>query len=240
MRARINFSNLDGKKISYDYQYKLASVIYRKLGERSPEIAEKQHSKHGSRIYTFSGLLSDKVDLKPDGIVFHEGYFVISSPDSELISNAVESFLDKPLFEISGEKVAGRFEVEKAEVLKPPVIGNEGTFRTLSPVYLKTIRQVANTKKEFDLFPNEPKFYERLHFNLISKFELFYNRKPVDHFDTLGINETKTKRVKIGDTYRRCSLLKITFEGSQELLKFAYDAGIGEKTAMGFGCLDIL
>jgi CRISPR-associated endoribonuclease Cas6 len=29
-------------------------------------------------------------------------------------------------------------------------------------------------------------------------------------------------------------------EASPELVKFAYDAGLGEKNAMGFGCLGVV
>lgn len=239
MRAKFHFSNYNGGFISYDYQYRLASVIYRKLEERSPELAEREHSRFGSKMYTFSGIKSENRELLKNGIVFHDGYIIISSPDSELITNATESFLDDPAFEIVGDGNSGQFRMERAEILKDPDIKSNCTFRTLSPVYVKTIRGEGNYRKEVDLYPNEPKFYEILHMNLLRKFELFYGHKPIDHFDFLGIHSTKTKRVKIDKDYRRCSLLSITVEGSPELLKFAYDAGLGQKTAMGFGCLDI-
>lgn len=237
---KVHFSSLNGGMVSYDYQYRLASVIYRKLGDKSPELAEREHYRRGSKMYTFSGLIDTQSELKNDGISFQKGYFVLTSPDIDLILNSAESFLDEPEFEIIGDKNTGKFKVEKVEIVKPPNIGSRCTFRTISPVYVKTIRGTENSRREVDLFPTEPKFYERLHLNLVKKFELFYDRKPVDYFDTLGIKNLKPKRVKVGNNYRRCSLFTIILEGSPELLNFAYDAGIGEKGAMGFGCLDIL
>lgn len=240
MRSKFLFHRLNDGIIGYDYQYRLASLIYRKLGEKYPEISEKEHSREGSKMYTISGLMGTKSEVTAQGLLFETGYFVLSSPDDELILNATESFLDSPGFEIKSGGKVGRFEIEKVEVLKPPKIVEKCAFKTLSPVYVKTIRGVGRDRKEIDLYPNEPKFYERIHQNLVSKYTEFYNKKPEDHFEALGIKNTKTKRVKIDNEYRRCSLFSITLQGDPELLKFAYDAGIGEKTAMGFGCLDII
>ncbi len=48
------------------------------------------------------------------------------------------------------------------------------------------------------------------------------------------------KRIKISEGYRRCNLMSLRIQASPELLKFAYDAGLGEKNAMGFGCVDLM
>ncbi|HUV82676.1 MAG TPA: CRISPR-associated endoribonuclease Cas6 [archaeon] len=34
--------------------------------------------------------------------------------------------------------------------------------------------------------------------------------------------------------------MKITLEASPELIGFAYDAGLGEKNAMGFRCVEVV
>ncbi len=48
------------------------------------------------------------------------------------------------------------------------------------------------------------------------------------------------ERIKISEGYRRCNLMSLRIQASPELLKFAYDAGLGEKNAMGFGCVDVV
>jgi len=58
----------------------------------------------------------------------------------------------------------------------------------------------------------------------------------MDFTDTRNV---KAKRLKIANNYRRCSLMEFEVQGSTELLEFAYEAGIGEKNAMGFGCLEV-
>lgn len=54
----------------------------------------------------------------------------------------------------------------------------------------------------------------------------------------LEIRDVKPKRIRIADGYRRCSLFSVRIQASPEMLKFAYDAGLGGKNAMGFGCVD--
>lgn len=48
------------------------------------------------------------------------------------------------------------------------------------------------------------------------------------HLSLLG------KRINIAGHHRRCSLLTIEPQASPELMRFAYDTGLGEKNAMGF------
>ncbi|HEY9246949.1 MAG TPA: CRISPR-associated endoribonuclease Cas6, partial [Candidatus Methanoperedens sp.] len=88
--------------------------------------------------------------------------------------------------------------------------------------------------------PTEPKFYENLHRNLVERFNEFYGKAPSDYFDVTETADIKPKRIKIAESYRRCSLMSLKIQASPELLKFAYDAGLGEKNAMGFGYMEIM
>jgi CRISPR-associated endoribonuclease Cas6 len=45
--------------------------------------------------------------------------------------------------------------------------------------------------------------------------------------------DIKPKRIKIAEGYRRCNLMSLRIQASLEVLKFAYEAGLGEKNAMG-------
>jgi CRISPR-associated endoribonuclease Cas6 len=56
----------------------------------------------------------------------------------------------------------------------------------------------------------------------------------------VDVKDVKPKRISIGNSFRRCSLMKMEVEASPELIGFAYDAGMGEKNAMGFGCADVV
>ena len=174
------------------------------------------------------------------GLGFEKAYFILSSPDDRFIKGFAEGLLNDPGFYLDGPQWKVDFVIERIEILEEPTFGDECRFKTLSPIYVKTIRKVNEVLKEFDLYPTEPKFYENLHKNLCERFTEFYNMEPVDHFEVTGTSNIKPKRIKIDDGYRRCSLMELRIQASPELLKFAYDAGLGEKNAMGFGCVDVL
>ena len=51
----------------------------------------------------------------------------------------------------------------------------------------------------------------------------------------------KRKRITIpkgpNTTYHRAYMMDLILEGDTDLIKFAYDVGVGEKNSMGFGML---
>ena len=114
-------------------------------------------------------------------------------------------------------------------------------FMAISPIYVKTLRSENGKLREFDLYPSEPKFYENLHKNLVERYSEFYGASPEkEHFDIVEVSGIKPKRIKIAGHFRRCSLMRLRIQANPELLEFAYDAGLGEKNAMGFGCVEVV
>ncbi len=97
-------------------------------------------------------------------------------------------------------------------ILNEITFGDERWFKTLSPVYVKTIRKENEDLREVDLYPKDPKFYENLHKTLIQRFYEFYDKAPQDHFDIIEIKDMKPKRIKIADGYRRCSLFHMRLQ----------------------------
>ncbi len=53
------------------------------------------------------------------------------------------------------------------------------------------------------------------------------------YFDVIETANIKPKRIKIAESYRRCSLMSMRLQASPELLKFAYKAGVWEKEYNG-------
>jgi len=50
----------------------------------------------------------------------------------------------------------------------------------------------------------------------------------------------KAKRIKLKDTFHRCSEMVFIAEGSRELLEVGYRAGFGSKNSMGFGMVKVV
>lgn len=239
MRAKIGVRNISNLPINYDYQYGLASMLLSKLSLVNIELANETHARQGFKFYTFSNLKLMDGRIDKLGLSFVKAFFILSSPDDRFIKSFTDGLLLYPNFYLDGPKGVVDLIIEHTNILEDVYPKDECWFRTLSPIYVKTMRKEKESLKEKDLFPTEPKFYENLHRNLVDRFVQFYGRKPDNHFDVIATSDFKPKRIKIGDSYRRCSLISMKVQASPELLKFAYYAGLGEKNAMGFGCLDI-
>ncbi len=241
MRCRVNVRKTSSNSLHYDYQYGLASMLYSKLAISNIELANKTHTKRGFKFYTFSNLiLEDRIPGK-NGLNFRKAHFFLSSPDPEFIRSFAEGLLLEPEFFLENNENKTNFIIERIELLPVPKFSNRCTFRTLSPIYLKTLRNQEDRLVEFDLYPKDSKFHENLHKNLVARYEEFFGSKiEKDFFEIINIPSFKPKRIKIENNYRRCSLMDICLSANPELLQFAYDAGLGEKNAMGFGYVEII
>ena len=239
MRSKITVRNLPIFPVNFDYQYGLASMLYFKLANADIKLANETHAHQGFKFYTFSNLML--INRKPgkSGLCFERAFFILSSPDDRFIKSFAEGLLRKPEFYLDGPRGKVDFAIERIEILQELSFGDECWFKTLSPIYVKTMRKENEDLRETDLYPTEPKFYENLHRNLVERFSEFYGKAPFDHFDVIETANIKPKRIKIAEGYRRCNLMSLRIQASSELLKFAYEAGLGEKNAMGFGCVDV-
>ncbi|MCX9012353.1 MAG: CRISPR-associated endoribonuclease Cas6 [Candidatus Methanoperedens sp.] len=215
-------------------------MLYFKLAGADIKLANETHSHQGFKFYTFSNLVLMNRKPSKSGLCFERAFFILSSPDDRFIKSFAEGLLQQPEFYLDGPRGRAGFAIERIEILKELSFGDECWFKTLSPIYVKTIRKENESLREIDLYPTEPKFYENLHRNLVERFSEFYGKAPADHFDVVETADIKPKRIKIAESYRRCSLMSLRLQASPELLKFAYEAGLGEKNAMGFGCVEVV
>ena len=239
-RAKISIQKNSTHPLNYEYQYYLAGMLFKKLGDVNFELASELHSHQNFKFYTFSNLIINRERKKTNnenGLQFKNAHFYLSSPDFKFIKSFTEGLLINPEFNLGN----CFFNVNKIEILPKIEINEKSEFITLSPIYLKTIRLINGERKEWDLYPKDGKFYENIHNNLLKRYEAFYGHTPEkDYFEIIKIFDVKPKRVKISNSFRRCSLFKFKVTGSKELLRFGYDAGFGEKNAMGFGCCEIV
>ncbi len=241
MRAKIFVRKVSKGLLPFDYQYALASMLYGKLALGNIRLANESHSHQGFKFYNFSNLILP--DRKPSrkGLAFEDAYFILTSPDVEFVRSFAEGLLQEPDFHLYDQK----FIVNKIEILEQESLISPSTFRAISPIFVKTLREESGELKEWDLYPTDGKFHENVHKNLVGRYTEYHGSPPEKaHFHITRVRYFKGKRILIGSgenaTPRRCSLITFDLEASPELLNFAYDAGIGEKNAMGFGCLEVL
>ena len=228
VRSKITIRKLSGGPLFYDYQYGIASMLYSRLATANITLANSIHSHQGFKFYTFSNLIiEDWIPIK-GGLNFKRAHFFLSSPDPEFIRSFTEGLLLGPEFFLGKKKID--FIIERVEILPQRTFSDTCTFKTLSPVYVKTMRKRDDKLVEVDLYLKDAKFYKNLHTNLAAWYEKFYGH-PVEHehFEVMDVKDVKPKRISVGNSFRRCSLMRMVVEASPELVEFAYDAGLGLK-----------
>ncbi len=198
MRCRVSVRKISPAPLHYDYQYGLASMLYLKLATSNIELANKIHSKKGFKFYTFSNLVLEDKTPEKSGLNFKKAHFFLSSPDPEFIRSFAEGLLLEPEFFLGNNENRVNFVIERIEVLPLIHFSDTCIFRTLSPIYLKTLRKQDDRLVEFDLYPKDSKFYENLHKNLVARYEEFYGSKiDRDFFEVTKVPSFKSRTVTV-------------------------------------------
>lgn len=243
MRARVSIRNPNGDALPFNHLYYLSSMLYHRLAEADVELANEAHEPGEFRQFNFSRVQPDEpyqvIKKEDGGLKFDTGHFIITSPDREFIQSYCEGLLKDPEFHLGGCE----FLMESVEVLPENGVSERETLRTLSPIYVKTFRRDDETGelKDWDLYPKDGKWYEKLHQNLLRRYEDYHGHPPdKDHFDVTDVRNVNAERETIRNSHRRCTTLTMDLEASKELMRFALDAGLGEKTGMGFGCMEVV
>jgi len=238
MRLKIFVEKVTDGPLNFNYQHWLASAILRKISETKKEVSQRLHRKTKFKYYNFSNLIIEKKQVSKKGLYFKEAFFYFVSIDNDFLDGLATGVFKDLKFHLGAQQfIVKRIKVEDNEDIK-----SECTLRTLSPVYTKTLRKNKEGKlKPYDLTPKDLKFNENLHRNLLERYYRYYGRKPKqDFFEITKIHTLKLKRVLIKNSYRRCTLMTFDVQAGKELLEFAYNTGLGEKTGLGFGCIEVV
>ena len=238
MRLKINLKSENNFKVPFNYNHILSSIIYNKIADL--DLANKIHDSNSFKFFNFSQINIKKRKLVKDGIIARDGRisFYLSSPDDLLVKNLVSGFVDDLEINFKNDKLI----VEKIEALKTPDFREISEFKTLSPINIRDSKEIDGKVKRIDLAPSD-KFFKGIENNLIKKYCIFNNientDKKISAYSEMA--HVKRKRITIpkgpNTTYHIAYMMDLILEGDTDLIKFAYDVGVGEKNSMGFGML---
>lgn len=235
MRLKINLKAKNNFKVPFSYNHILSSIIYNKIADL--DLAHELHTSNSFKFFNFSQLNIPKRKMVEDGIISINGRlnFYLSSPNDILIKNLVDGFVDDLEITFKNEKLI----VEKIEALRTPDFSEKSEFKTLSPI---NIRDINEENKRIDLAPSD-KFFRGIESNLIKKYCTFHNLESTDKKIKVYSEMANVKRKRItipkgpNTTYHRAYMMDLILEGDVDLIRFAYDVGLGEKNSMGFGMI---
>lgn len=235
MRLKINLKGKKNFKVPFNYNHILSSIIYNKIVDL--DFAYELHTSNSFKFFNFSQLNIPKRKIVEDGILSKNGKlnFYLSTPNDLLAKNLVSGFIDDLEIKFRNEKLI----VEKIESLRTPDFSEKSEFKTLSPI---NIRDVNEENKRIDLAPSD-KFFKGIENNLIKKYCVFNDLESTDKKIKVYSEMANVKRKRItipkgpNTTYHRAYMMDLILEGDVDLIRFAYDVGLGEKNSMGFGMI---
>jgi CRISPR-associated endoribonuclease Cas6 len=227
--------------IPWSYRSDLTRLIYKVIGRSDKSYASWLHDegyeKGGKvyRLFVYSDLQFAPIEVSPSGLK-SEGCIVwqLGSPDGRFIKALADGV------KLLGNKLdvfGSTFDVLDTLQAQLPKTKENPVFRTISPV-VASVQEGKGSTPTY-LSPEDQKFTEALERNLFSKWEA-YNKRSIE-VENFGIRtwDPKSKLIPTFDINVRAWNLKLQIWGSDEMTRFAYDAGLGERNSQGFGMIDL-
>jgi len=253
-------------KIPINYQYPLSAAIYKILATASPEYAGWLHTKgyltsnsKPMKLFVFSRLIIEKPERLFNVLIIRNHStctLYISSPMLyDFVENFVTGLFEQTTIEIGNPQTVGRFRVTGVETFPEPQFKSPVSCRCLSPIVFSTMHEHKGKMHQYYLRPDDGRLSELIRNNLIRKHEIAYGNVPdntdltvipdTDYINRRGGIEKVSKLITIkewqGEKSVKVKSFIVPFEmhGSEQMIRTAYECGIGEKNSIGFGMIEI-
>ena len=240
MRAEIYFNLEEPVSIPIQYNHIIQAIIYSWISdEKFKDFIHNKGYKFEERAYklfTFSKINGKfRIDTQNRKIIFYENMRItISSAVNEFMEYLLSSvLLESNPINIGGAKV----EISRVEVKEPPELSKKVQVYTLSPV---TAYSTLENKQTKFYNPFDMEFSQYIKNNLLHKYEAYHGGQLENSdFIIKPIGAVKEAKINYKGFHILAYNCELEMEGSEELLRMAYDAGIGGKNAQGFGCIEV-
>lgn len=240
-----------GDLLPFNYQYEQSAVIYRILAQADTQYSSWLHANgyqlNGSKrfkLFCYSPFIFDKVRPLPEAgclnIIGERAVWYISFIPEKSTLEFIQGIFVHQSFTIGNKEHRVTFDVVGVEAISMSQLTEEMTFQALSPICVK---QHEDNKIQY-LSPDNPMFAEGVLKGLLARYESIYGQ-PFDMEDKefsfkLTDNKVKSKliTIKANTPYEskvRGYLCSFRMKAPLELMKIAYEGGIGEQCSQGFG-----
>ena len=268
MRLRlILYPDKQNSILPFNYQYYLASAIYKLLLKVSPAYGQFLHDKgypaitgRLMKLFTFSKLFIPNSRITKYGLTTCDSspwILYISSPMiQDFIKNFVKGILEESKIELKIQNFLLLLRVEEINFIPEPNFKFENNFRTLSPIVLSTIIDRNGKKNIYYYRPTDKELSLALENNLRNKLSIVNPEMKIkenfsiqlDHeYINRRLRQKKrlTKKITIKPHTPHATELigfEIPFRMAcdPELMRIAWHCGVGEHNSQGFGMVDII
>ena len=248
MRILISFSSENKVILPIYYNHFLQALLYKTLNSKLSKFLHEKgyivNNRH-FKLFTFSRLFGS-YKINNDKILFDSHiYFYLSSPFSDVLTEfANTAFKTKEPLKLGNNYIfCISISVFKSINFRDNI---EYKIKMLSPVTVYSTLKIGDQKKTFYYGPHDNEFNNLIMKNLIKKYIAVYKKNMTDNSKNFTIKPLKVdlKRnfilTKFKNTIIKGWMGLYKISGNPELLKIAYDAGIGSKNSAGFGMWEVI
>jgi CRISPR-associated endoribonuclease Cas6 len=246
MRVKVQLCTESGLNLPLNYNNIIQSVILNNLSFDLSKFFHDigyKYEKRGFKLYTFSDILGEYTiynskDNNSPRIAFNNDIIIyISSPIQKFIRSLGDNLIENGKVTINRKEIP----IRSVKLILDPPIENPLKIEMISPVTMYSTFRNNRAKKTYYYRPDELDFSILIEKNLIHKYKAFYEKEPQNSNFVIEPLDDYRKVIKIYkgfviEGYKGQFIIK----GSRELLEMAYNAGIGGKNSLGFGCFRIL
>lgn len=191
------------------------------------------------KLFCFSRLMGAcRFEKGRDEFIFGpDPTLVISSPISLLIQEIGMSLLQQGWIRLGSHRLG----IKKVHVSDLQQRQSSLVATMISPVTVYST-EIRDGKKYTHYFrPGDLEFRELIKSNLEKKYYLVRGRHMDDCFQItpLKVEKSDRKVLKFKETWILSWMGQYLLEGDPDVLKVAYDAGLGVKNPQGFGCFEV-
>lgn len=242
-----------GNIIPINYQYECSAVIYKILSKSDEQFSQWLHDngynadKKLFKLFTFSRLKIPQYRIVNEYIRIISDYieWQISFIPEISTREFIQGIFKDQEFELGNKNARINCRIQNIEMLPPPEFKETMTFQTLSPICLTLKRD--NGSDEY-ISPTHPMAMPLIKQNLIDKYKAIQGKDFPNSdfdFDFKVINEPRSSLITIkSDTPQESKVRGYScifqLTAPIELMKIAYDGGVGSKNSMGFGMVEVM
>ncbi len=243
-----------GNRLPINYQYELSGVIYKILSSASEDYATWLHDNGFTldskqfKLFTYSRLIIPSYTIEKESACIRINsdtveWYVSFLPEESTVKFVQGVFMNQE-FQLGGWKNKVQFRVQNVQVLPNPQFDSEMNFETLSPICISLRNDSGKTEY---LSPSDYRSKESILFSLLNRYQAFYG-KPYSgnidfNFDLLSTPKSVLVTYKANtenESKVRGYMCKFRMKANPDLLKLAYECGVGMKGSQGWGMVKLL
>ncbi|ASV76922.1 CRISPR repeat RNA endoribonuclease Cas6 [Thermogutta terrifontis] len=240
MRVRITFNSLQKSiPLPWHYPAQLQGLLFRWLRANDRKLARLLHDVgfvyqgHSYKLIVFSHLRGTFAKAATDSVFLDPPLrWWISSPLDPIVQSLVGGLFGRPYVRLGQQTLI----IERVQVEDLPDFSHPTTFYTLSPVVVSTCQDGPDGPQKIFLSPDQPDFVRVIRDNLQRKASLLGINAPANSL-AIQPGRLRSRLFQLHGGSIRGWEGEFLLSGPPELIRVAYEAGLGERNAQGFGML---